>query len=180
MDRWSLRVAAYAGLMTDTYPPFRQQNVLAMRERLGEDDPHTLSAAASLGDVAWDEGRYADAREVDEDVLARRRRIVGDDHRDTLTAASSLASDLRKLGRFHEARELQEDTLARRRQFLGDDHIDTFHSARDLAATLRELGDVRAAHELDEDTYARSTRALSPTTPARSDPALLWPVTFAN
>jgi hypothetical protein len=144
------------------------------RDRLGEDDPHTLSAAASLGDVAWDEGRYDDARELDGDVLARRRRILGDDHRDTLTIASSLASDLRGLGRFQEARELQEDTLARRRRVLGVDHIDTFDSARGLAASLRGLGDIRAAHELDEDTFARSTRTLGANHPGtlRSGTAL--------
>jgi hypothetical protein len=130
------------------------------RQRLGDDDPHTLSAAASLGDVAWDQGRYADAKELDEDVLERRRRVLGDSHPDTLVAASSLASDLRKLGRFQAAQELQQDTLARRQRLLGDDHPDTLHSARDLAATLRELRDTSAAEELDEDTLSRSKRAL--------------------
>ena len=130
------------------------------RERLGDNDPHTLSAAASLGDVAWDQGRYADARKLDEDTLEQRRRVLGDDHPDTLTSASSLAADLRKLGKFQEARELQHDTLARRRRILGDDHRDTIHSARELAATLRDLGDIRAAQELDEDGLRRSSQVL--------------------
>ena len=130
------------------------------RQRLGDDDPHTLSAAASLGDVAWDRGRYADAKELDEDVLERRRHVLGDSHPDTLVAASSLASDLRKLERFQAARDLQHDTLARRRQLLGDDHLDTLHSARDLAAALRELGDISAARALDEDTLNRSNSVL--------------------
>ena len=130
------------------------------RERLGENDPHTLSAAESLGDVAWDQGHFVDARKIDEDTLARRRRVLGDDHPDTLTSASSLASDLRKLGRFQDARNLQQQTLDRRRRVLGDDDPDTLHSARDLAAILSKLGDPRGAQELDEDALARSRRVL--------------------
>jgi hypothetical protein len=130
------------------------------RERLGDNDPHTLSAAESLGDAVWDQGNYADARRLDEDTLERRRNVLGDNHPDTLSSASSLAADLRKLGRFQEARELQRDTLDRRRRILGDDHSETLHSARDLAATLRELGETHTARELDEDTLRRSSEKL--------------------
>jgi hypothetical protein len=59
--------------------------------------------------LAWalrDMGRYAEARELDEDTLARSRRVLGDDHRDTLNSANNLAYDLRSLGEYQAAREL--------------------------------------------------------------------------
>ena len=67
--------------------------------------------------------------QLDEDTLARRRRVLGDDHPDTLTSAYILAAKLSEQGDYQAARELTEDTLARRRRVLGDDHPDTGASA---------------------------------------------------
>ncbi len=69
-------------------------------------------------------GRSGDARQVTEDTLARRRRVLGEDHRATLASATSLANDLRALGEIQAARDLDEDTLARYRRVLGEDHPD--------------------------------------------------------
>jgi Tetratricopeptide repeat len=68
------------------------------RDRLGDDHVNTLAVAHYLAWVLGDMGRYAEARELDEDTLARRRRVRGDDHPDTLTSASNLAVDPRGLG----------------------------------------------------------------------------------
>jgi hypothetical protein len=38
------------------------------------------------------------ARDLDQDTLDRRRRVLGQDHPDTLASASNLATDLRALG----------------------------------------------------------------------------------
>jgi menaquinone-dependent protoporphyrinogen IX oxidase len=60
MDRWALRVAAYAGLMTDRYPPFRLD--------LGGSDPSALdvgpeqsppSSAATAMPARWSGGRVS-------------------------------------------------------------------------------------------------------------------------
>ncbi len=68
--------------------------------------------------------------QLDEETLARRRRVLGEDHPDTLAAANGLAISLRAAGEYQAAKELGEDTLARRRRrVLGEDHLDTRASA---------------------------------------------------
>ena len=105
-------------------------------------------------------GEYQQARDLDEDTLTRRRRVLGDDHPDTLTSASNLAVDLCALGEYQQARDLDEDTLTRRRRVLGDDHPDTLSSANNLAVDLRGLGEYQQARDLDEDTLTRRRRVL--------------------
>ena len=130
------------------------------RERLGDDDEHTLEVVQCVAWALWDMGRYADARDLDQDTLQRRRHLLGNNHPDTLTSASSLAADLHRLGEVRAARDLNQDTLQRRRRVLGEDHPKTLFSASNLALDLRELGEVSAARDLDQDTLQRSRRAL--------------------
>jgi transcriptional regulator with XRE-family HTH domain len=130
------------------------------RDRLGEDHPHTLTAAHYLAWTLLDMGRHPESRDLNRDTLARRRRILGPDHPDTLYSAHNLAIDLRELGDVQAARDLNQDTLARRRRVLGHDHRSTLRSAAILAIDLRELGEVQAARDLNRDTLARRRRVL--------------------
>jgi tetratricopeptide (TPR) repeat protein len=130
------------------------------RDRLGEDHENMQATARYLAWAFQDMGRYAEARDLDEDTLARRRRVLGEDHLETLRSATGLAIALRSLGEDQAARELDEDTLARYRRVLGEDHPDTLISAGNLAVDLRALGEHQAARELDEDTLARRRRVL--------------------
>ena len=65
---------------------------------LGEDHPDTLRSASSLAAIMRDLGEVQAARDLEQDTLNRRRRVLGDDHPDTNRSASNLASDLRALG----------------------------------------------------------------------------------
>jgi hypothetical protein len=69
------------------------------RDRLGDDHPDTLTSANNLAAGLSILGEHQAARELDEDTLARRRRVLGDDHPRTLTSASNLAADLNALGK---------------------------------------------------------------------------------
>jgi hypothetical protein len=114
--------------------------------------------------VHRDLGEYQQARELDEDALARRRRNLGKDHPKTLTSASNLAIDLRHLGESERARELDEDTLVRRRRVLGKDHPETLRSANDLAVDLRHLGEYDRARSWMRIPLSGGAGSSGPTT----------------
>ena len=73
------------------------------RARLGADDENTQEAALYLAWALRDMGRYAEARELDEDTLAHRRQMLGDDHPYTASSLSHLADAYRQAGRTDEA-----------------------------------------------------------------------------
>jgi len=127
---------------------------------LGPDHKHTLFVANVLGEAHRALGQYQQARQIDEDTLARRRRLFADDDLNTLVCANNLAIDLRALGDYSAARALDEGTLSRCRQTLGDSHIVTLRAASNLAIDLRRLGDHEAARALDEDALSRCRQIL--------------------
>jgi hypothetical protein len=130
------------------------------RERLGDNHEDTLAAATYLAMTHRAIHRYADARDLDQDTLDRRRRILTADHPETLFSAITLALDLYELGDLRSAHALARHTLDRCRQVLGADHPNTLSCAITVAGALRALGEVQAARNLDQDTLDRGRRAL--------------------
>ncbi|MGK5532000.1 FxSxx-COOH system tetratricopeptide repeat protein [Streptomyces sp. URMC 129] len=128
--------------------------------QLGPDHEGSLWTAIYLARAHSYTGDLTRARQLGEDTLERRRRVLGEDHPDTLNAANTLANRLAELGETQDARELAEDTLTRQRRVLGEDHPDTLITAHNFAIRLGELGETQAARELGESTLAQRRRVL--------------------
>lgn len=62
-----------------------------------EDHPSTLTSAGNLAEDLYALGEHQAARELDEDTLARRRRVLGEDHPSTQRSARNLAADTHAL-----------------------------------------------------------------------------------
>ena len=106
------------------------------RERLGDDDIHTLVMTLNVAWALHAMGRITEARDLNMNTMERMRLVLGKDHPNTMMSANNLASDLRGLGEVRAARDLDQDTLARRRRVLGEDHPDTLTSVSNLAREL--------------------------------------------
>ncbi|MGW7210490.1 FxSxx-COOH system tetratricopeptide repeat protein [Streptomyces sp. NPDC054837] len=129
-------------------------------QQLGPDHDATLQAAHNLARAYDDTQDHERARALDEESLARSRRLHGDDHPDTLASARSLAIRLWALGRHEEALALDEKTLEVQRRLLGPEHPDTLITAAGLAVELASVGRVGEAVVLGEETLEARRRVL--------------------
>lgn len=101
----------------------------------------TPSGRCSLAEARRILGNLQDARELYEQALAARRRVLGDDHPKTLLSMHNLAETLKELGDLEGAHVLHDQALASRQRVLGDEHPDTRTSMKNLAAVRRQLGE---------------------------------------
>jgi hypothetical protein len=131
---------------------------------LGEDHPDTMTSADNLVMLLGRLGEHQAARELAEDILARRRRVLGEDHPDTLTSAFILAGELAGVGEYQAAKELNEDILARRRRVLGDSHFDTMISANFALILSGLAADPKAREAMETITaaWAQSVEGRQP------------------
>jgi len=132
---------------------------------LGPDHFDTLTARNNLAVAYRYVGRFGEAIELFERVLADRERVLGPDHPDTLATCNNLAVAYHSAGRFDEAIELFERVLADRVRVLGPDHPDTLATCNNLAGAYGDVGRFGEAIELFERVLADQERVLGPDHP---------------
>ena len=139
--------------------------VEVIEDVLGPDHPNTLEARNHLAGAYDDIGRFSEAIELYERVLADQERVLGPDHPDTLTTRNNLAVAYHSAGRFGEAIELCERVLFERERVLGSDHPDTLITRNNLAGAYEDIGRFSEAIELHERVLADQERVLGPDHP---------------
>ncbi|MFI9583249.1 FxSxx-COOH system tetratricopeptide repeat protein [Streptomyces sp. NPDC052236] len=132
----------------------------AWTSELGENDLQTLNIRFELANALRAQGKYQEARDMDEDTLARQIHVLHEGHPNILITTGSLAADLRALGKFDEALERDLRIYDGFRQIFGENHPRTLMAANNLAIDYRLTGDSERARRLDEETVERRSALL--------------------
>jgi tetratricopeptide (TPR) repeat protein len=135
------------------------------RERLGEDDIQYLYLRGQLANVLRSQGRFVEARAINEELLARQRELLGPTHPYTYITTSSLASDLAALGAYESAVELAREAHEGFSRIFHESHRRTLSAANNLGLALRMVGRYAEARALDQDVLDRRTEVLGPEHP---------------
>ncbi|MGH6655781.1 MAG: FxSxx-COOH system tetratricopeptide repeat protein, partial [Actinocrinis sp.] len=124
-----------------------------------------LNLRFQIGNVLRSQGNYAEARSLDEAVLADQRELLPAEHPHTLMTAGGLAADLRGLSQFQSALDLDRTTFASLKDVFGEEHPRTLVSANNLAISYRLVGDCYTAREIDQDTLEKRRAVIGPKHP---------------
>jgi tetratricopeptide (TPR) repeat protein len=119
----------------------------------GPDADVVVDAQRHLGNALRELGRYADAYQVNNETLARSRRILGERDPLTLALRNSFGADLRARGDFAEARELDEESLSLHAEVFGPRDSQTLRVMNNLAIDYGLSSEYEKARDQVQRTY---------------------------
>jgi tetratricopeptide (TPR) repeat protein len=106
------------------------------KKKIKNDDWEMLNSMAWMASTLRHQGRWAEAEELEVQVMETRKTILGPEHPDTLTNMTNLASTLRNQGRWTEAEKLLVQVMETSKIELGLEHPSTLASMANLASTF--------------------------------------------
>ena len=127
---------------------------------LGPEHYDTLRIVSGLATTYRYQGRLADAKKLEMQVLETRKRLLGVEHSHTLISMNNLAAIYSQLRRWAEAIELNLQVLETRKRLLGIEHPDTLIGMNNLATIYHEQGRKAEAKELQMQVFEMRKRVL--------------------
>jgi len=124
-----------------------------------------LRILSNLGVVLEEQDMFTEAREIFQEVLDSRGRLLGLEHPDTLEVASNLAMAIGGQGAPAEAAERLRSALAGMVAAVGETHPRTTTIRNDLAFVLKELGEFEEAKKQYSQVLAWRREFLGPAHP---------------
>ncbi|WP_162907234.1 FxSxx-COOH system tetratricopeptide repeat protein [Allorhizocola rhizosphaerae] len=121
-----------------------------MMATLGESHEYTMGAIMGVAADLRIEGKFAEARELDDRNLERHLEVLGPGDPSTLRAMNSVALNLRWAGDFKRAYEIDVEAERQARSSLGELEAWTFLAVEGQARDLLLLGRYREALDLQQ------------------------------
>lgn len=118
------------------------------------------AAQNNLGEVLYNLGRYAEARQLYEHALQQVEASKGADHLDVSVILNNLGGMMRELGEFDKATLLIERALAIAESTRGPDHPDIATSLNNLGLLHKQMGRSEQALKLLERSLSIREKTL--------------------
>jgi hypothetical protein len=129
-------------------------------QNLGAEHPDTLRTAGNLAQSLSGQGKYAEAEQIEREVLDVKRRVLGEEHPSTLTTANNLAASLSRQGKHADAERIHREVLGAERRVLGAEHPGTLTTANNVASSLRFQGKYAEAERIQREVHSLQIRVL--------------------
>jgi eukaryotic-like serine/threonine-protein kinase len=115
-----------------------------------------------MGEVYINLGLFSRAKDLEQQSLEIRRRVLGPENADTLASMNDLAGALNEDGHYTEAAKMFREEFDIERRVLGPENPQTLNSMSSLADALWRDGHSEEAEKLNRETLALRRRVLGP------------------